>query len=75
MLMITMSDNTASLWLQSLAGTGVVINQWLAAHGFDSTRVNSRTPGREANRASTAGGRRRLGKWRRCWCGSGSSRR
>jgi beta-lactamase class A len=51
MLMITMSDNTASLWLQSLAGTGVVINQWLAAHGFDSTRVNSRTPGREANRS------------------------
>jgi len=51
MLMITLSDNTAALWLQSLAGTGVVINQWLAAHGFDSTRVNSRTPGREANRS------------------------
>ena len=50
MLMITMSDNTAALWLQSLAGTGVVINQWLASHGFDSTRVNSRTPGREDNR-------------------------
>jgi len=46
-----LSDNTAALWLQSLAGTGVVINQWLAAHGFDSTRVNSRTPGREANRS------------------------
>jgi beta-lactamase class A len=50
LLMITTSDNTASLWLQSLAGTGTVINQWLADHGFDSTRVNSRTPGREANR-------------------------
>jgi len=49
MLMITMSDNTAALWLQSLAGTGVVINQWLASHGFDSTRVNSRTPGRQDN--------------------------
>jgi len=49
LLMITTSDNTASLWLQSLAGTGTVINQWLAGHGFDSTRVNSRTPGREAN--------------------------
>lgn len=49
MLMITMSDNTAALWLQSLAGTGLVINQWLAAHGFDSTRVNSRTPGRQDN--------------------------
>ncbi len=51
LLMITTSDNTASLWLQALAGTGTVINEWLAANGFDSTRVNSRTPGREANRA------------------------
>jgi beta-lactamase class A len=49
MLMITMSDNTASLWLQSLAGTGIAINEWLAEHGFDSTRVNSRTPGRQDN--------------------------
>ena len=46
MLMITMSDNTASLWLQALAGGGVRINEWLAANGFDSTRMNSRTPGR-----------------------------
>ena len=46
MLMATMSDNTASLWLQSLSGTGVRINEWLAANGFDSTRMNSRTPGR-----------------------------
>jgi beta-lactamase class A len=51
LLSITVSDNTASLWLQYLAGTGTVINQWLADHGFDSTRVNSRTPGREDNRA------------------------
>lgn len=50
LLMITTSDNTASLWLQALAGTGTAINAWLAAHGFDSTRVNSRTPGREAAR-------------------------
>jgi beta-lactamase class A len=50
LLSITTSDNTASLWLQALAGGGSVINQWLADHGFDSTRVNSRTPGREANR-------------------------
>ncbi|SDK36436.1 beta-lactamase class A [Catalinimonas alkaloidigena] len=50
MLMITTSDNTASLWAQSLAGTGTVINQWLADHGFRHTRVNSRTPGREPNR-------------------------
>jgi beta-lactamase class A len=51
LLSITLSDNTASLWLQWLAGTGTAINGWLAAHGYDSTRVNSRTPGREANRA------------------------
>ena len=47
MLMLTMSDNTAALWNQSLAGTGTAINQWLVRNGFDSTRVNSRTPGRE----------------------------
>lgn len=51
MLMITMSDNTASLWCQYLAGTGTVINQWLASNGFDNTRVNSKTPGRETNRS------------------------
>ena len=50
MLMITTSDNTASLWLQKLVGTGTVINAWLSSHGFDSTRVNSRTPGREEAR-------------------------
>ncbi len=50
-LSLATSDNTASLWLQYLAGTGSAINQWLAQHGFDSTRVNSRTPGREENRS------------------------
>ena len=50
MLMITLSDNTASLWLQQLAGTGVTINEWLERNGFHRTRVNSRTPGREAQR-------------------------
>ncbi len=44
--MITTSDNAASLWLQALVGGGLAINEWLAANGFDSTRVNSRTPGR-----------------------------
>ena len=44
--MITTSDNAASLWLQGLVGGGVVINEWLSQHGFDSTRMNSRTPGR-----------------------------
>ncbi len=52
MLSITTSDNTASLWLQKLVGTGTVINAWLSRHGFDSTRVNSRTPGREDARST-----------------------
>jgi beta-lactamase class A len=50
MLMITTSDNTASLWCQSLAGSGTAINTWLQENGFIHTRVNSRTPGREENR-------------------------
>ncbi len=50
MLMLTMSDNTASLWLQTLAGGGLRINEILDSMGIKVTRVNSRTPGREANR-------------------------
>lgn len=50
MLMLTTSDNTASLWLQSLAGTGARINELLDSLGMVFTRVNSRTPGREENR-------------------------
>lgn len=50
MLMITTSDNTASLWCQSLAGTGTEINNLLAENGFKNTRVNSRTAGREGQR-------------------------
>lgn len=52
MLMLTTSDNTASLWLQSLAGGGTRINKILDSIGFTSTRVNSRTPGREEDRNS-----------------------
>jgi len=47
MLMITISDNTASRWCQELAGGGERINETLASHGFQSLRINSRTPGRE----------------------------
>ncbi|RYZ46388.1 MAG: serine hydrolase, partial [Chitinophagaceae bacterium] len=47
MLMLTMSDNTASLWLQTLAGTGTRINEIMDSLGLKVTRVNSRTPGRE----------------------------
>lgn len=50
MLMLTTSDNTASLWLQSLGGTGTHINALMDSLGLQFTRVNSRTPGREANR-------------------------
>lgn len=50
MLMLTTSDNTASLWLQSLAGKGTRINEILDSIGLIYTRVNSRTPGRENNR-------------------------
>ena len=48
-LMITHSDNTAAIWCEKLAGGGVTINQWLAGHGFQFTRLNSRTPGRKSN--------------------------
>ncbi|WP_209329175.1 serine hydrolase [Lunatimonas salinarum] len=48
-LMITYSDNTTSLWCQALAGGGVAINALMENLGLVHTRVNSRTPGREAN--------------------------
>ncbi len=47
LLMITMSDNTASVWLQKLIGTDY-INDWLEANGFKVMRDNSRATGREA---------------------------
>ncbi|QQL51334.1 serine hydrolase [Mucilaginibacter ginkgonis] len=50
MLMITMSDNTASLWLQRLVGTPY-INNWLNQNGFKSYRDNSRDPARQEWRA------------------------
>ena len=50
MLMLTTSDNTASLWLQSMGGKGTRINDILDSLGFIYTRINSRTPGRENNR-------------------------
>ncbi len=49
MLMITTSDNTASLWLQGLSGSGTVINSYLDSLGLQYTRVNSRTAGRKGN--------------------------
>ncbi|QNL48683.1 serine hydrolase [Olivibacter sp. SDN3] len=46
-LMITYSDNTTSLWCQSLAGGGEAINHLMDDYGFPNTKVNSRTKGRE----------------------------
>ena len=46
-LMMSISNNTASLWNQYLAGTGKEINRWLEENGYTSTRVNSRTDDRE----------------------------
>ena len=51
MLMISTSDNTASLWLQGLAGSGTLINKYLDSLGMKDTRVNSRTEGRKENQA------------------------
>lgn len=50
-LMLTISDNHASLWIQALVGGGAAVNEWLDEHGFRHTRVNSRTPGREQARS------------------------
>jgi beta-lactamase class A len=48
--MISISDNTASLWIQGLVA-GAEVNRWLADHGFERTRVNSRVEGREEDRS------------------------
>jgi beta-lactamase class A len=47
LLMCSLSDNTASLWCQELAGSGAAVNAWLERRGFAATRVNSHTGGRE----------------------------
>ena len=49
MLMMSMSDNGASLWLQGLAGGGKQINKYLDSLGMKATRVNSRTEGRRGD--------------------------
>src|SRR5664279_1817898 len=50
MLSISLSDNTASLMLQGIAGGGLRINYLMDSLGYTYTRVNSRTPGREKDR-------------------------
>lgn len=46
-LSISFSDNTSSLWLQELGGTGTGVNEAMARLGLEHTRVNSRTEGRQ----------------------------
>src|SRR5690606_1481404 len=46
-LMIGYSDNASSLWSQALAGGGTRINEIMNSYGFQHTRVNFRTAGRE----------------------------
>ena len=48
LLMMSTSDNAASLWLQGLTG-GLKINAYMDSLGLKSTRVNSRTAGRKQN--------------------------
>ncbi|HSZ34601.1 MAG TPA: serine hydrolase [Puia sp.] len=50
LLSISLSDNTASLMLQGIAGGGIRINEIMDSLGYKYTRVNSRTPGREQDR-------------------------
>jgi len=50
LLSLSLSDNNASLLLQGLAGGGARINGVLDSLGYTVTRVNSRTPGRQALR-------------------------
>ncbi|MFT3902731.1 MAG: serine hydrolase [Niabella sp.] len=46
-LMLTYSDNVASIWLQELAGGGAAINKLMDKLGLPDTKVNSRTEGRK----------------------------
>lgn len=46
-LSLSFSDNTASLWMQELGGTGTMVNEAMARLGLVHTRVNSRTEGRQ----------------------------
>ena len=46
-LMLTYSDNVASIWLQQLSGGGVAINNLMDGLGLINTKVNSRTEGRQ----------------------------
>ena len=48
LLMMSTSDNAASLWLQGLT-SGSQINKYMDSLGMRATRVNSRTEGRKEN--------------------------
>ena len=46
LLMMSTSDNTASVWIQQLIGGSDTANAWLERNGFAVTRNNSRLPHR-----------------------------
>jgi beta-lactamase class A len=46
LLMMSTSDNTASVWIQNLIGGSDTANAWLERNGFQVTRDNSRLPHR-----------------------------
>ncbi len=48
-LMLSYSDNVASIWCQELAGGGLAINPLMEKLGLMHTKVNSRTAGRETD--------------------------
>ncbi len=65
MLSLTTSDNTASLWLQSLAGNGIRINQILDSLGLVNTRVDSRTLAGKPTASNMVGRKPLHVKWER----------
>ncbi len=46
-LMLSYSDNVASIWLQQLCGGGIAINKLMDDFGMINTKVNSSTEGRQ----------------------------
>jgi beta-lactamase class A len=57
MLMLTISDNCASLWLQGLAGGGTRIKSNSDSLGYKVTRVNAEHREEKTLEACMAGGK------------------
>nr|WP_244214272.1 serine hydrolase [Pedobacter jejuensis] len=63
MLMITTSDNTASLWSQLLAGTGTAINAVMDSNGLKIQGLILAHLAEANTRKNTVGAKQRLKKW------------